>query len=140
MSLFLTGTPSLNCRTLLPHYMAAPSFLKLIWLEPTIKSLSLLRTFLRPPLPHPLDFLTSYRCPWLEECGPVLPVVYGPLSLRSTLCVFLFGRHFDCQPQQMCPGCNFTQLPWFPRGQPGHLPYGGQSTTHPGLSPASHTV
>ena len=29
-------------------------------------------------------------------------------------------------PQQMCPGCNLTQLPWFPCRQPGHPPYGRQ--------------
>ena len=57
MPLFLTGTPSLTCRILLLHYMGAPSFLKLIWLELTIKSLSLLTVFLRPPSPHPFQFL-----------------------------------------------------------------------------------
>ena len=39
-----------------------------------------------------------------------------------------------------CPVCNFTQLPGFSCGQPGNLPYGGQSTSHPGLSPATHSV
>ena len=138
---------------------------RLIWLEPTIKSPSPLRMFLRPLSPSPLDFLSSTDALQLEECSPVLPAIYGPSPPWSPFCVLLLGRHFDRQPhlrgtpgssqpgfhpsrgpwplgppQQMCPGCNFPQLPWFPCGQPGHPSYGRQGTSHPGLSPAAHTA